>query len=137
MRRRSRREYDRTNPTGSPRAGLYVAPGPLSTGEKVGLVAAGAAVLGIVGYLIYKSSSSTAAATPPATTANPTANYPVVQTPIAQPPNILAGGPVNPTGGQIYDPNFGVTGPTSETTIGGQVYDPNLGGSGAIMPSGG
>jgi hypothetical protein len=91
----------------------------LSTGEKVGIAAAGVAALGFVGYLIWKSQQSAT------TTA---AQLPVVQTPMpgTTPPNILAGGPTNPTGGQIYDPNLGATGPTSETTIGGQVYDPNL-----------
>lgn len=136
-------EYERHHDIAEKPKGLFGEPGAkapmsrsnplsfssLSTGEKVGIAAAGAAVLGLAGYFIWRSQQSASTA----------ASLPVVTTPMpgTTPPNILAGGPTNPTGGQVYDPNLGATGPTSETTIGGQVYDPNLGGSGAIMPSGG
>jgi hypothetical protein len=127
-------EYERHHDIAEKPKGLFGEPGAqdmsrsnplsfssLSTGEKVGIAAAGAAVLGVVGYLIWKSQSaaSTAASLPVVTTPMPGTTPP---TPGAQNYGVV-------TGGQVYDPNLGGSG-----TPGGQVYDPNLGGSGAVVP---
>lgn len=71
----------------------------LSTGEKVGIAAAGVAALGFVGYLIWKSQQSASTA----------ASLPVVQTPM---PGTTQTGSVDQsygvqTGGVVYDPNLG------------------------------
>jgi hypothetical protein len=93
-----------------PRASKENPTGGLSTGETVALVAAGAAVVGTIGYFIWKSTqtaSQTAAA-----------QLPVVTAPVSNAQSL----PV-------------VTAPSASD--GGQVYDPLLGGSGAIVPAGG
>jgi len=120
-------EYERHHDIAEKPKGLFGEPGAkapmsrsnpfsfssLSTGEKIGVAAAGAAVLGVIGYAIWKSQQSASTA----------AQLPVVTTPMpGAPPIQPSPGPVDTTGG---------------VSTGGQVFDPNLGGSGAIMPSGG
>ena len=73
----------------------------LSTGEKVGIAAAGAAVLGVIGYAIWKSQQSAASA-------SNAASLPVVQTPMPG-TTPVAPGTVS-TGGQVFDPNLGGSG---------------------------
>ena len=84
--------------------GMFSQPNPLSslsTAETVGLVAAGVAVVGTIGYFIWKSTQPTASQVS-------AANMPVVQTmpPIPgttdQVPPFVPGFQ-QPTGGQVYD----------------------------------
>jgi hypothetical protein len=76
----------------------------LSTGEKVGIAAAGVAVVGLVGYFIWKSQQTSPAALAAAGTA------PATMTPLPgavdQVPPFVPGFQ-QPTGGQIFDPNLG------------------------------